>query len=207
MKKLTNGVTWYRMSVDSNGGLRAGTERLNQYALVIYFPDPLAHFLDELRLELVAGCRPRAHVTVLPPRPLGDVDKALDEAAIMIPEYPPFEIEAGDVEVFPETHVIYIGVSKGAGELRAMHGTMNTGPLAFDEPFVYHPHITLAQEFPAGETERLASLAADRWKAYTGPRSFHAEMVEFVQNTVGKRWLDLATFGLGQPAPVRKHRV
>lgn len=195
------------MPVDGDGLLRTGTERLNQYALVIYFPDPLAHFLDELRLELVAGCRPRAHVTVLPPRPIHDVEAALEEARIMVPEFPPFEIEAGEVEVFPETNVIYIGVSKGARELRAMHRTMNTGPLAFDEPFVYHPHITLAQEFPAEKTVVLASLAAERWKQYSGPRSFHAERVEFVQNTVVKRWLDLATFGLGQPAPVRKHRI
>jgi 2'-5' RNA ligase len=182
-------------------------EGLNQFALVIYFPDPLARFLDELRLELVAGCRPRAHVTVLPPRPLADVEAGLEAARIMTPEFPPFAVEAGDVEVFQGTNVIYIGVRHGGEELRAMHKAMNTGPLAFNEPFTYHPHITLAQEFPAADTARLEALARERWQAYTGPRSFQAETAEFVQNTAEKRWLDLATFGLGQAAPVRTRRI
>jgi 2'-5' RNA ligase len=195
------------MSANHNGTFQAGTERLNQFALVIYFPDPLARFLDELRLELVNGCRPRAHVTVLPPRPLTDLDASLEEARILAPEFPPFEIEAGDVEVFPETNVVYIGVRRGADELRAMHEAMNTGPLASAEPFLYHPHITLAQEFPSVDTGRLEALARARWEAYSGPRWFHAESLAFVQNTAQKRWLDLATFGLGEPTPVRKRRA
>src|SRR5437868_6211052 len=185
------------MSVNCNGALRAGMEKLNQFALVIYIPDPLARFLDELRLELVAGCRPRAHVTVLPPRPLQDVRSALEQARIMAPEFPPFEIKAGDVEVFPKTNVIYIALPRGAEQMRAMHDAMNTGPLAFDEPYPYHPHITLAQEFDAADTPRLLALARERWQAYDGPRSFRAETVAFVQNTVGKCWLDLEEFPLG----------
>ncbi len=42
----------------------------NQFALVSYIPDPLGNFLDRLRLDLVPGCSPHAHVTVLPPRPI-----------------------------------------------------------------------------------------------------------------------------------------
>jgi 2'-5' RNA ligase len=181
-------------------------ERLNQFAVVIYIPDPLARFLDELRLELVAGCRPRAHVTVLPPRPLPDLEAALEQARTMSPDFPPFEIEAVEVEVFPKTNVIYIGLERGADEMRVMHAAMNTGPLAFDEPFVYHPHITLAQEFDAADTPRLWALARKRWRAYVGPRAFRAETVAFVQNTAGNCWLDLAEFSLGLPAPVRKLR-
>jgi 2'-5' RNA ligase len=179
---------------------------VNQFALVIYFPDPLARFLDELRLELVAGCRPRAHVTVLPPRPLGDLDAGLEEARVMTPEFPPFEIVAGEVEIFPQTNVIYIGLQKGGEALASMHHELNTGPLAYKEPFVYHPHITLAQEFPVADTPRLEALARERWREWRGPRSFHAGTATFVQNTNQKLWVDLATYALGQPAPVRKHR-
>lgn len=194
------------MSADLNGTVRAGIEKLNQFAMVIYFPDPLAAFLDELRLELVAGCLPHAHVTVLPPRPLADVEGGLAEARILVPEFPPFEVEAGEVEVFPQTGVIYIGLRRGGDELRSMHEAMNTGRLAFNEPYVYHPHITLAQEFPVADLPRLEALARERWQAYSGPRSFQAETVEFVQNTAQKCWLDLATFSLGQPTPVSSGR-
>src|SRR6185369_918489 len=157
-----------------------GVERLNQFALVIYLPDPLARYLDELRLDLIAGCRPRAHVTVLPPRSLADMEAGLDEARRMTPEFPSFEIELGDIEVFPQTNVIYIGLHHGGDELRLMHDAMNSGPLGFREPFVYHPHITLAQDFPAEETERLLTLARDRWDAYRGPRTLLAEAAAFV---------------------------
>ena len=74
------------------------------------------------------------------------------------PEFPPFEIELGGVEVFPKTNVIYIGLRLGLDEMRAMHQAMNTGPLAFAEPYAYHPHITLAQEFAAGR------YRASRWR-------------------------------------------
>src|SRR5438309_503406 len=113
------------MSAFSNGLLQSGVEKLNQFALVIYIPDPLARFLDELRLELVAGCKPRAHVTVLPPRPLQDVEAALEEARGMTPDFPPFPIELGEVEVFPKTNVIYLGLRSGGDEMRTLHEAMN----------------------------------------------------------------------------------
>lgn len=174
-----------------------GGEKINQFALVIYMPDPLARFLDDLRVELVTGCLPRAHVTVLPPRPLEAAEPALEQARIMTAEFVPFEIEAGDIEIFPRTNVIYLGVRRGAGELRAMHAAMNSGALYFDEPYAYHPHITLAQEFDLAETGRLEALARERWSGYGGPRSLRTETVAFVQNTAGNCWLDLAGFGLG----------
>ena len=193
------------MSSDFNGVVRSG-ERLNQFALVIYFPDPLARFLDDLRLELVKGCRPRAHVTVLPPRPLQNVAAAMEQGRAMAAEFSPFDIETGDIEIFTKTNVIYIGVRRGADKLRAMHDTMNTGALAYEEPHLYHPHITLAQEFEPEETDRLLALTQKQWAEYRGPRSLHAERMAFVQNTPGNCWLDLADFGLGAMAPVRRRK-
>jgi len=191
------------MSSDFNGAVLSG-ERLNQFALVVYFPDPLARFLDDLRLELVQGCRPRAHVTVLPPRPLDDVEAAAEQGRAMAMDFPPFEIEAGDVDIFSQTNVIYIGVRRGAEELRVMHDAMNNGDLAYKEPYPYHPHITLAQEFDPAETARLQVLAERRWAEYRGPRTLHAERLAFVQNTAGQCWLDLAEFELGAMSPVAR---
>ena len=44
------------------------------------------------------------------------------------------------------TNVVFLEIGKGSAELRDMHRAMNRGALAFDEPFAYHPHITVAQE-------------------------------------------------------------
>ena len=52
-----------------NGGpcLVPEGQRLNVFALVVYIPDPLGRFLDDLRRELVPHYNPHAHVSVLPP--------------------------------------------------------------------------------------------------------------------------------------------
>src|ERR1700679_3176310 len=43
---------------------------VNSFALVSYLPSPLAGFLNGLRKELVCDCQAKAHLTVLPPRPI-----------------------------------------------------------------------------------------------------------------------------------------
>ena len=191
------------MSLEFNGVVRAGAQA-NQFALVVYIRGPLGGFLDDLRLELVRGCRPRAHMTILPPRKLADVPSAMQQAQAMAADFAPFDFEAGEVEVFPRTNVIYIEIRRHSEQLRAMHDAMNTGALQFDEPFHYHPHITLAQEFDPVETERLVGLARQRWREYDGPRVIRAESVAFVENRNGDCWQDLAVFELGAMSPIYK---
>jgi len=54
---------------------------LNSYALVAYLQGPLADFVDNLRRVFTPGCTHRAHITLLPPRPLTDgVEEAMDAA-------------------------------------------------------------------------------------------------------------------------------
>jgi 2'-5' RNA ligase len=188
------------MASDLNGmqgRIQAG-ELLNVFALVIYIPDPLGTFLDTLRKELVPQYNPHAHISVLPPRPLAvPWQTASDEAEALAANWTPFEIELTGVAVFPLTGVIYIEIGGGTGELRRMHAAMNTTSLAFQEPFAYHPHITLAQELPLGNVAEVRELAAQRWKDYTGRRSFCAERAVFVQNTLSNCWIDLAEYSLG----------
>jgi hypothetical protein len=171
---------------------------LNVFALVIYIPDPLGKFLDDLRRELVPGCSPHAHVSVLPPRVLPlDVNTAGVQARRAAEEFEPFEVEAGEIEVFPVTNVIYINVGRGSEVLLRMHRAMNTDHLSYAEPFVYHPHITLAQEISLEQTEPLVELANRRWREFRGSRSFRAERVILVQNVTDNGWIDLAGISLG----------
>src|ERR1044071_6278692 len=116
-------------------------ERLNVYALVIYIPDPLGRFLDDLRRELVPHYNPHAHVSVLPPRPLAvDWQAASEQARALTNSWAPLEGEFTRLETFPFTDVIYLEVGSGASELRRMHAAMNSGAFKFLEPFAYHPH-------------------------------------------------------------------
>ena len=83
---------------------------------------------------------PHAHVSVLPPRPLAVAwQEASDEARALVEGSAPFEIELTELQVFPVTDVLYLEVDAGASDLRRMHGAMNAGSLAFQEPFPVPP--------------------------------------------------------------------
>jgi 2'-5' RNA ligase len=174
-----------------------GESPAQQFALVSYIPDPLGDFLDRLRLELVPGCSPHAHVTVLPPRPIcADEGRAAEELAEMAENFSGFDVELGNVEIFPVSKVVYIGIARGERELREMYRAFNRGAVSFHEPFPYHPHVTLAQNFPLESLEMLAETASRRWEEYRHTRCFPVHNLDFVKNTRGNLWIDLASIHL-----------
>ena len=184
------------MLCDPSGQALVGT-----FALVAYIPDPLRKFLDNLRRELVPGCVPAAHVTILPPRPLsGAPEQAVEALRARVPDFSPFEIETGEVVIFPVSDVVYLSLKQGVKQLIQMYTALNSGFLKYQEPFPYHPHITLAQNLTHDQSIELAAVARRRWSEYPYPRVFSVESVVFVQNTVEKLWVDLANFHL-EPAP------
>src|SRR2546422_9839156 len=98
-----------------------GGDLVNTFALVTYIPNPLRKFLDDLRRELVPQCIPNAHVTLLPPRPLaGTPEEAIETIRVRITAFPPFEIETGEVTVFPVSDVVYLSIKRGSGQLLQM---------------------------------------------------------------------------------------
>jgi 2'-5' RNA ligase len=188
-----------------HGDGQAGEQTLGQFALVSYIPDPLARFLDDLRVELTPGCSPRAHVTILPPRPLlNDVD-VKDTVQLIVEEcrnLPPFRVEPGDIQVFDESNVVYLGITRGIDQLREFYRVLNRGPLEYKESFPYHPHITIAQNVPPDQAPRLASSAREKWAKYRGPRAFMISSLSFVQHVAPSIWTDVATILTGSEVPV-----
>jgi 2'-5' RNA ligase len=179
------------------GCCNGGETRINSFALVSYLADPLAVFLDRLRTDLVPGCHAKAHVTVLPPRPLsGPADEAWSEIEKRLQDVPPFRVELADIEVFPATQVIYLSVKDGGTELRRLHRMLNTGSCAFEEPFSYHPHLTIAQDLELSQLDAAIETTRERWRQFPGRRGFVVEKLTFVQNTMENRWSDLNLYPL-----------
>jgi 2'-5' RNA ligase len=165
---------------------------------VIYIPGELGKFLDDFRRELVPGCNPHAHVSLLPPRPLAvDWRVASQQVRATLDGCHRFEIELTEIELFPVTDVVYLEVGLGAPELYRVHAAMNTGSLGFPDPFPYHPHVTLAQQLTADQVAAVSEQARRMWREYTGPRRFPADQAAFVQNSAGDCWINLAEFPLG----------
>jgi 2'-5' RNA ligase len=175
-------------------------DRINSFALVGYIPEPLAGFLDRLRQELVPNCFLRAHVTILPPRPLlTSPEEAWNAISRIIPRFAPFQVEMTDVEVFPVSDVIYVNVGSGSEELKRMHDALAIDALCCQEAFAFHPHVTLAQELQPDELDELVRVARARWTETRIDKSFRVEKVVFVQNTRRDEWLDVGECTLGQP--------
>jgi hypothetical protein len=184
----------------SNGSLW-GIGREDQrsvYALVTYIPEPLGKFLDDLRVALMPGCKPHAHVSLLPPRPLdAGWQVAAEHARSLLEATDPFEVEFTCPAIFPATGVIYLEVGEGREQLQRLHRSLNAGAMAFIEPFSYHPHSTLAQGVTPERVHELYELAEHHWRDFAGPHRFRADHAVFVQNLSGDTWLDLATLWIG----------
>lgn len=172
-----------------------GSTPIEEYALVVYIPAPLGPFFDQLRGGLEPDSLfPRAHVTVLPPRPLRDGrtnEDAWRELEAPLLELPAINVAAGRVEIFPVTNVVYLAVEAGFQQFLQLHDRLNHDSVAFTERYPYHPHITLAQGLEREQAEEVRSRAQAAWDGYGGPRSFEAARYSFVQNTACQRWLDL----------------
>ena len=141
----------------------------------------------------------RAHVTVLPPRPINlNIDNSIRQIAAESFENPPFTVGLGPVEVFEKSQVVYLALNRGVHELHALHENLNAGQLEYDGPFPYHPHITLAQDLTREQAQDCAAIARQRWAEYDGPREFTVEELSFVQSDTPGIWRDLAHVDLGE---------
>jgi 2'-5' RNA ligase len=178
-------------------GCRSVKDTLGQFALVSYIPDPLAAFLDSLRIELTPWAKPRAHVTILPPRPHDeDLGDTIERLQVTSKPFHSFHVEVGKIEIFAASHVVYLGFAHGADKLCTLYRALNCGSLQYAENFPYHPHVTIAQNIEAESAPDLAALAVDRWSEYQGPRGFTVDRLSFVQHIAPSVWVDVATLTL-----------
>lgn len=186
-----------------NGSSVPGFRLSGQVALVSYIREPLGSYLDSLCRELVPDCKPKAHVSILPPRPLPCEPKcAGEELQRLLESTPAFDLVLGDVEVFPVSHVIYVSIAQGQDHLRHLHRILNRGLAKYQELFPYHPHVTLAQELGSGEVPGKLEYARQRWRECPDDRKVHVDLLSFVQFQEG-RWVDLQEILLGSsPAPL-----
>src|ERR1700680_3113202 len=91
--------------------------RVNSFALVSYLPGALAELLDEIRHDFAAESHAKAHITILPPRPLIEfpgeepgkaIAEAMEQLRAGLQEFPPFKVDLGEIEIFEGTQVIYV---------------------------------------------------------------------------------------------------
>jgi 2'-5' RNA ligase len=163
------------------------------YAAVAYVRSPVGIFVEELRRDLhPAHTHADAHLTVLPPRPLrGTEPQALGVFREVCQTVAAFEITMGDVESFvPITPTVFLRVARGAYRMRELHNLLNQGALAYEEPWPYMPHLTIAKTDTVEEALKVEAIARQRWEANSGTRTVRIDSLTFVKG-IGDRWLDV----------------
>lgn len=152
------------------------------FALIGFVPGALGNYLNHMRGQLVPACPFNSHVTLLPPRVLngsaGDLSRILRHRLKAVE---PFEVSLGNVEVFPSTGVIYLGIKSGGDVLRKIHKMLSQDEFAYNETYPYHPHLTLAQDFSVLRIDEMAQRAESLWESWQGARNFVVDNLSFVQ--------------------------
>lgn len=180
----------------------ASEPRINLFSLVTYLPAPLGSFIDQLREELVPGCCLRAHVTLLPPRPLsGPAEEAGRQIRDILSRFAPIQVRLDHIHIFTISSVVYLELAQGFEQLQELHAALNTGILEFQEPFPYHPHVTLAQQITPEQVPDVFEHARYRWAQYPHEQSFLVDRATFVQAIHLYKWVDLAEYPLGTDLP------
>jgi 2'-5' RNA ligase len=191
------------MEPSTNGHPR-GRSFTGFYSVVTYVPEPLGGFLDNLRAELVPGCRLRSHVTILPPRRLpASPREILSQLQLHAAGMAPFDITLGEVELFESTRVAYLSLFSGRNEVESLHRGLNEGALASQDGFPFHPHLTIAQEIEPGNVARLLDQASRRWQECPHNRRFAVRNLTLVRNVSSELWETVGEFAL-PPATLRK---
>jgi 2'-5' RNA ligase len=174
-----------------------GAGPYNSFAVVGYVPEPAGEFINRLRREFEPDCPARAHITILPPRPLPcSPDDAWRQLRESLNDFHALYIELKEVKIFPDSDVIYLSIGAGYQDLEHMHQQMNRGLCRGDEAWRYTPHITLARPAEGQELAANFDLASRRWEEFAHARDFTLNEVTFVQNTSGEDWTDLERFRL-----------
>jgi 2'-5' RNA ligase len=133
--------------------------------VAIAIPEPHATVLTNWRRRVgdPASDLIWPHVTLLPPTPvpteaMDDIHKHLASAA---EDNDPFVMHLSGTGTFrPISPVVFIQIARGVSECELLEKVIRCGPLDRDLEYPYHPHVTVAQDVPAEQLDRIfADLA------------------------------------------------
>lgn len=151
-----------------------------RFALVCYVPEPLGSAIDKLAGDLSGANRPQAHITILPPRPLhqplADISNTVRS---MLEQLPVFDVGLSEVCRFDGTNVLYLNLAEGDEIVHRVHDILNTGILAHEEPFEFHPHLTLTDPLSEAHVDDVQRRAEALWKSFSVTR-FHVSEIVFL---------------------------
>lgn len=144
----------------------------------VHFGDPAAHLIQ-------------AHITLLPPTTVNDLDAVMGHLAAVASRHDDFHIELRGTGTFrPLSPVVYVRVARGAEQITTLQADVRSGPLGRQLRFEYHPHVTVANEV-ADEVLTAAQRELADYRA-----QFDAEAITVYEQANDGVWSPLQSFPL-----------
>ncbi|MCC3266699.1 2'-5' RNA ligase family protein [Arthrobacter gengyunqii] len=135
-------------TVEGDGG-RKDVPDCTGVGIVIGVPEPMATELRRARASCgdpMAAVIP-AHITVVTTTETNDWEAMAAHVRRVARRHAAFDVTLRGTATFrPVSPVVYVRVDEGYEECTALHKEMQSGPLARDLPFPYHPHVTVAHD-------------------------------------------------------------
>jgi 2'-5' RNA ligase len=162
------------VAIDSQdgGGLdtdgRAG--QVGQVGVVIGVPEPMASELEQWRASfgdpLAAVIPP--HITLVTTTPVADWLAATEHVRKVARGQAPFTITMRGTGTFrPVSPVVYLNVSDGFDACVRLHRRLQSGPLARELEFDFHPHVTVAHDVSHASMDAAEAKLADYAATFT----------------------------------------
>ncbi|WP_258064349.1 2'-5' RNA ligase family protein [Arthrobacter sp. ZGTC131] len=132
--------------------------------VILGFPPEIAEELQRWRASFgdpMATVIP-AHITLVTTTPTQDWETARDHVREVARTQAPFMVTiAGTGSFRPVSPVVFINVEEGFGACVELHEKLQTGPLARDLPFAYHPHVTIAHDVAPESLDEAETVLSD----------------------------------------------
>lgn len=168
--------------------------------VAIALPPPFADELEGWREHFgdPAARTIQAHVTLLPPTSVSDVDPVIAHLRAAAGRHRSFSVELCGTGTFrPVSPVVYVRVAVGIEHMATLERDVRSGPLARGLRFEYHPHVTVAHDV----SEEMLSLAQRTLADYEA--AFTADAITLYEKGPDEVWNPLRHFALlpdAQPA-------
>lgn len=162
-------------------------------------PDPAATEIDGLRRALGDASLGRmpAHVTLVPPVNVRDVDGALAIVREAAARSRPIRVRIGPPRTFlPDSPVVYLEVGGDLEAVESLHADVMRAPLARSLPWPFVPHVTLVDE----ADPRTVPFVVDRLAGYE--IDCVLDSVDLLEEGDDRVWRTLESLRLEAPAVV-----
>lgn len=142
------------------------------------FGDPAAHAIQ-------------AHVTLLPPTEVSDVDAVSTHLEAVAQRHGAFPVLLQGTGTFrPVSPVVYVRVTLGAEQIVTLESDVRSGPLHRNLRFEYHPHVTVAHDLPEPTLQVAQRTLADYQASFT------ADAITLYEMGPDGVWEPLRDYGL-----------